>query len=111
MTAILILFTIALHALGAWLLIKHRRNVRHHRSSAPVIGSDPQLTQKLHERLCDNQPQTDWLNPYIIRAKCHAAAVRMTHTEQIACVEKAILHPSTGITQRLAWLNRNHTES
>lgn len=52
------------------LLMKHRRNVRNHRDRMPVIGSDPKLTKALHQRLCANQPLSDWLNPYNLRAKC-----------------------------------------
>jgi hypothetical protein len=62
---------LALHLLAAWLFIRHCRAERH-RARIPVIGSSPLHTEVLHQRLCDKQPQTDWLNPHVMRAKIHA---------------------------------------
>ena len=70
MTPLLIILTALIHLAAASLLMKHRRNVRHHRASMPVIGRDPSLTEMLHARLCDRNPTTDWLNPTVMRAKC-----------------------------------------
>lgn len=64
-------------------LMKHRRNVRHHRSSTPLIGRHPQLTEVLHARLCDRQPHNDWLNPCTMQRKVAAWTQANTthHTE------------------------------
>lgn len=56
-------------AVSFWLLKKHRANVRHHRFRMGMIGSDALLTETLHQRLCQRQPQTDWLNPHVMRGK------------------------------------------
>lgn len=72
MTALLILCSLALHILGAVILIRHRRNVVHHRSTTPVIGSDRKLTDALHARLSAAQPQSDWLSPHAMRTKINA---------------------------------------
>jgi len=63
---------ILLLSLAAWILIRHRRNVAHHRFSMGMIGSDPVMTQVLHDRMLNRQPDTDWLNPHIMRAKVAA---------------------------------------
>lgn len=67
---------IAAHlALACWLvriLIKHRRNVSHHRFSMGTIGRDPALTEALHALMSQKQPQTDWLNPHVLRGKITA---------------------------------------
>ena len=72
MTILILLLSLALHLLGAWILIRHRRNVAHHRFSMGMIGSDPVMTQVLHDRMLNRQPDTDWLNPHIMRAKVAA---------------------------------------
>lgn len=72
MTPFLLLLLLGSNALGAWLLIRHRRNVRHHRFSMGLIGSDPRLTETLHQRLCERQPDIDWLNPNVMRRKVSA---------------------------------------
>lgn len=69
---LLILLLITIHGLMLAILIRHRRNVRHHRFTMGVIGSDPQLTQTLHDRMLRRQPQADWLNPHVMRAKLTA---------------------------------------
>jgi hypothetical protein len=71
-TALIILASIALHILGAVILIKHRRNVAHHRFTMPTIGRDPALTDALHARLSATQPQSDWLSPHAMRTKINA---------------------------------------
>lgn len=77
----LILATTAiLHLTGFWLLFKHRRHVAHHRAAMPVIGSDPKLTEALHARLAGRQPQTDWLNPHVMRTKVRAFMRREQET-------------------------------
>lgn len=72
MTALLIMLIITSHAIGAWLLIRHRRNVRHHRFEMGTIGRDPRLTETLHQRLCERQPDTDWLSQHVMRRKVAA---------------------------------------
>lgn len=54
---------------GLIVLRKHRANVRHHNFRMGMIGSDARLTETLHQRLCHRQPQTDWLNPHVMRGK------------------------------------------
>ncbi len=64
----IILFSLALHILGFWLLIRHARAVRR-RASMPVIGSDPLLTEVMHARICRRQPLSDWLNKHVMHRK------------------------------------------
>jgi len=71
-TLLLIICVLALHVIAFAVLIKHRRNVAHHRFTMPTIGRDPALTDALHARLTATQPQTDWLNPHAMRAKVNA---------------------------------------
>jgi hypothetical protein len=68
----LALLSLVLCVLSLRVLVKHRRRVAHHRASLPVIGSSPKLTAALHDRLLARQPQSDWLNPATMRAKCAA---------------------------------------
>jgi hypothetical protein len=69
---IIILGILLINLAAASVLLKHRRNVRHHRSTTPLIGRHPQLTEALHSRLSARQPETDWLNPANMRAKVNA---------------------------------------
>jgi len=71
-TLFLILLIGLLNLAALSVLMKHRRNVRHHRSTTPLIGRHPQLTEALHARLSARQPQSDWLNPANMRAKVNA---------------------------------------
>lgn len=52
-------------------LMKHRRNVRHHRSSTPLIGTSPLMTVGLLKRLSKTQP-TDWRSPSTMQRKVAA---------------------------------------
>lgn len=72
MLPLAILLTLICCALSLRVLIKHRRNVAHHRASMPVIGRHAQLTEALHSRILARQPQSDWLNPATMRAKVNA---------------------------------------
>lgn len=69
---IIILGILLLNLAALSLLMKHRRTVRHHRASMPVIGSDPKLTEAFHKRLKSNAPLSDWLNTHNLRAKVTA---------------------------------------
>lgn len=86
MNTFLILLAIALLVVAFVVLAKHRRNVRHHRFTMGMIGSDPLLTQTLHNRMLQQQPDTDWLNPHVMRAKIAAwrssSALRATESGQ-----------------------------
>lgn len=65
----LALISASLCITGLVVLRRHRANVRHHRFRMGLIGSDALLTETLHQRLCHRQPQTDWLNPHVLRGK------------------------------------------
>lgn len=69
---LLLTASVILHLLGVLILIKHRRNLRHHRAIMPTIGRHPKLTDALHARLSDNAPQSDWRSPHTMRAKVNA---------------------------------------
>lgn len=71
-TLALVLLIILINLAGAAVLMKHRRNARHHRASMPVIGSDPRLTEVLHKRLRNSPPHADWLSPAVMRMKIAA---------------------------------------
>ncbi len=73
----ILLISAALHALAFACLIRHGRASRR-RSHLPVIGSSPMLTETLHQRILHRQPQTDWLNPHVIRAKINTWRNRNT---------------------------------
>ncbi len=69
---IIILGILLINLAAASVLMKHRRNVRHYRSTTPLIGRHPQLTEALHARLSARQSKTDWLNPAVMRARIKA---------------------------------------
>jgi hypothetical protein len=68
----MLILAVVFQLIGLAVLIKHRRNVAHHRSTTPTIGRDPALTEALHARLSDNAPQADWLSPHIMQTKINA---------------------------------------
>lgn len=72
MTTLLITAAIALNVLAFALLIRHRRNVAHHRFTMGTIGRDPAMTEALHERLSGTAPLPDWRNPLVMRSKVNA---------------------------------------
>lgn len=66
---ILLIVLINLAALSG--LMKHRRNVRHHRRSTPLLGSSPLITVGLLKRLSESQ-SPDWRNPSTMQRKVAA---------------------------------------
>ncbi|MBB5033145.1 hypothetical protein [Prosthecobacter vanneervenii] len=63
--------SLALHLIALAFLIRHLRAERRRRLPG-LIGSHPRLTETLYQRLSHRQPQTDWLNPNVMRRKVRA---------------------------------------
>jgi len=66
---ILLTLSLVLPVLAAARLLRHRRNLRHHRAALPVIGSNRTLTEALHLRLCERPIVPDWRSAQEMRAK------------------------------------------
>lgn len=73
MTPLLITMIVLINLAAASLLMRHRRNVRHHRSTTPLIGRSPLMTVGLLKRLSETHP-SDWRSPTTMQRKVAAWA-------------------------------------